>query len=395
MRTLVFFVLFVSSLFAVGSKVSHIPPVQNVFLDVEAKLCDEQCLHTLLDKGEIFSFLSRYNNMVENEELKNRFYAYQTLFRSSLQETSNVRIAMLIPQKSIRRYAISTVNSVLAYLLSKNSTFDLKVFNSIDEKEDSILEALKQIRRENFQYVIAPLTQKGAKTLLKNSQNLLVYIPTLNVNEFENLDSNVIFGGIDYKAQILKLLGYANNKISIFSDGSLLSHNLNTIIKEQVPHIYYEATINNSRISFKRLLKYNKKIDDSSIFLNTPLVKTSLIASQFRVYDKTPYILLSTQINYNPLLLTLTQYEDRKNLFIANSIGKTSPRLEQTNSLFGHNIIYDWVNYTTSVGMDYIFTHYLVPSQSREFKEEIKDNQVIYNISIYKAKRYKFVKELF
>jgi SRSO17 transposase len=395
MRTVVFFVLFVSSLFAVGSKVSHIPPVQSVFIDVEGKSCDKACLQELLDKGEVFSFLSRYNNAAEDEELQNRFYAYQTLFRSSLQETSNIRIAMLIPQKSIRRYAISTVNSVLAYLLSKNSTFDLKVFNSIDEKEDSILKTLKQIRRENFQYVIAPLTQEGAKTLLDNSKNLLVYIPTLNIHEFQNIDSNVIFGGIDYKAQILKLLAYANNKVSIFSDGSLLSRNLESMIKEQVPDIYYETTINNSRISFKRLLKYNKKIDNSSIFLNTPLVKTSLIASQFRVYDKKPYILLSTQINYNPLLLTLTQYEDRKNLFIANSIGKTSPRLEQTNSLFGHNIVYDWVNYTTSVGMDYIFTHYLAPSQNREFREEIKDNQVIYDISIYKAKRYKFVKELF
>lgn len=99
MRTVVFFVLFVSSLFAVGSKVSHIPPVQSVFIDVEGKSCDKACLQELLDKGEVFSFLSRYNNAAEDEELQNRFYAYQTLFRSSLQETSNIRIAMLIPQK--------------------------------------------------------------------------------------------------------------------------------------------------------------------------------------------------------------------------------------------------------------------------------------------------------
>lgn len=395
MRIFFCFILLISSLFASGSKVSHIPPVQNVFIDLDENLCNENCLQEYLQNGEIFSFLSKYNNLVEDENLKNQFYTYQALFRNSLYESSTIHIAMLIPQKSIRRYAISTVNSIIAYLLSKNSNFELKVFNSGDEEKDSILNALKQIKQENYQYLIAPVTQKGAVPLLENSQNLLVYIPTLNINEFESVDSNVIFGGIDYKAQIFKLLSYANDKVSIFSDGSLLSDNLTTLIKEKSPNIYYEATINNSRMSFKKLLQDNKRIDDSSIFMNTPLVKTSLIASQFRVYDKKPYVLLSTQINYNPLLLTLTQYEDRENLYIANSIGKTSPRMVETNSLFGHNIVYDWVNYATSVGMDYIFTHYLDPTQSREFHEEIDNNQIMYDISIYKAKRYKFVKELF
>lgn len=395
MRIIFCLVLLISSILASGAKVSHIPPVQNIFIDLDENICNESCLQKYLQNGEIFSFMSKYNNLVEDETLKNQFYTYQALFRNSLYESSTIHIAMLIPQKSIRRYAISTVNSVIAYLLSKNSNFELKVYNSGDEERDSILNTLKKIRQDNYQYLIAPVTQKGAIPLLENSQNLLVYIPTLNINEFKSVDSNVIFGGIDYQAQILKLLSYANNKVSIFSDGSLLSDNLSSFIKEKVPNIYYETTINNSRMSFKRLLKNNNKIDDSSIFMNTPLVKTSLIASQFRVYDKKPYVLLSTQINYNPLLLTLTQYEDRENLYIANSIGKTSPRMVETNSLFGHNIIYDWVNYATSVGMDYIFTHYLDPTQSREFHEEIDNNQIMYDISIYKAKRYKFVKKLF
>jgi SRSO17 transposase len=129
--------------------------------------------------------------------------------------------------------------------------------------------------------------------------------------------------------------------------------------------------------------------------MNTPLVKTSLIASQLRVYDIEPYALLSTQINYNPMLLTLTQYADRKEFFIANSIGKSTVNMEELNSLFGHDIVYDWVNYSTSVGIDYFYTHYFVPTASRNFNENIVENQVEYDISIVKPKRYKFEKELF
>jgi SRSO17 transposase len=307
----------------------------------------------------------------------------------------SIKVAILVPQKSIRRYAITTVNSIVAYMLSKNHDFEVSVFNSVDEEESSIKEAIEEIKRQNHQYVIAPVTIKGAQELVKYSQNLLIYIPTLHLNEFNNLNSNIIFGGIDYEEQVSRLLKYSNSKVSLFWDGSLLGENLNEIIKKQVPHIGYEQAIDNSKVNFKRIFKDNNKLNNSSIFLNTPLVRTSLIASQLRFYEREPYSLLSTQINYNPLILTLTQFEDREKLYIANSIGKTSTKLEEINALFGHNIVYDWVNYSASIGVDYIYTRHLLPTENQEFREKIEDNQVIYDISIVKPKRYKFEKELF
>lgn len=122
------------------------------------------------------------------------------------------------------------------------------------------------------------------------------------------------------------------------------------------------------------MLKNNKTLLNSSIFMNTPLVKTSLISSQLRVYKIVPYMLLSTQINYNPMLLTLTQYEDRKNFYLANSIGKTTVEMEELNSLFGHDIVYDWVNYSTSIGIDYFYTHFL---SQQQLKTSMKILQII------------------
>ncbi|DAB33964.1 MAG TPA: hypothetical protein CFH82_07795 [Sulfurospirillum sp. UBA12182] len=395
MKKFFLLVCFVSSLFAVGTKISHIPAAKTVFIDLDESVCDEACLASYLQNNEIFSFLSKYHGAVEDEEIKNRYIYFQALFRIVSDESMSIKVAILVPQKSIRRYAITTVNSIVAYMLSKNHDFEVSVFNSVDEEESSIKEAIEEIKRQNHQYVIAPVTIKGAQELVKYSQNLLIYIPTLHLNEFNNLNSNIIFGGIDYEEQVSRLLKYSNSKVSLFWDGSLLGENLNEIIKKQVPHIGYEQAIDNSKVNFKRIFKDNNKLNNSSIFLNTPLVRTSLIASQLRFYEREPYSLLSTQINYNPLILTLTQFEDREKLYIANSIGKTSTKLEEINALFGHNIVYDWVNYSASIGVDYIYTRHLLPTENQEFREKIEDNQVIYDISIVKPKRYKFEKELF
>jgi len=396
MKIILSFFVIVTCMFAKSDKLSHIPPTKSVFINVDEFTCDTECMLQLLNDGQVFSFISHYNSsMDELRSMRSEFAYYQRIFRIFEDEELSIRVAMLVPQKSIRRYASTTVNSVLAYLVSKQNSFEVKVFNSKDEKEESILRELDKIKKENFRYVIAPVTISGAKTIMKNSGDLVIYIPTVHKNIQDTNNPNILFGGINYDKQIDELLRYANGKVAYFSDGSGLSESLNKSLLEKNPKTIYNKSINSSRVSFKRMFKNNKKLNKSSIFMNTPLVKTSLIASQLRVYNIKPYALLSTQINYNPMLLTLTQYADRKEFFIANSIGKSTVNMEELNSLFGHDIVYDWVNYSTSVGIDYFYTHYFVPTASRSFKENIVENQVEYDISIVRPKRYKFEKELF
>ncbi len=394
----VILVLFIAILvvFAKSDKMSHIPPTKGVFININTLSCDVDCMNNFLNEGKIFSFISNYNSsMAELAPMQSQFSYYQRIFRVFEDEKFSIRVAMLVPQKSIRRYAATTVNSVLAYLISKQNSFEVRVFNSNNEDEESILRELENIKKENFRYVIAPVTQKGAKIIVENSDDLFFYIPTVNKNIFINSGTNIVFGGIDYESQINELLKYSNDKIAYFSDGSELSKSLSRMLIDKSDKIIYSKSINSSKISFKRMFKNNKKLNKSSIFMNTPLVKTSLISSQLRVYKIEPYALLSTQINYNPMLLTLTQYEDRKNLYIANSIGKSLVGMKELNSLFGHDIVYDWVNYSTSVGIDYFYTQYFVPTSIKNFDEDIVDQQVNYNISIMRPKRYKFEKEIF
>jgi len=396
MRLLLIMFVATTIMFAKSNKLSHIPLTKNIFLNTEASDCNATCMEHLLNEGQIFSFLSQYNeSMKELVSMRSEYKYYKRIFRIFEDEEFSIRVAMIVPQKSIRRYAATTVNAVMAYLISKQNNFEIKVFNSMDEKESSILKALNDIKNENFEYVIAPLTQEGASVVIDNADYLKVYIPTVSKSSFDDNSSNIVFGGIDYNKQIDVLLKYANDKVVYFSDGSDLSESLNNLLVDKNPRIAYNKSINSSRINFKSMFKNNKILSNSSIFMNTPLVKTSLISSQLRVYQIEPYIILSTQINYNPMLLTLTQYEDRKNFYLANSIGKATIEMEELNSLFGHDIVYDWVNYSTSIGIDYFYTRFFVPTATKNFDEDIVDNQVAYDVSIVRPKRYKFEKLLF
>ena len=388
MKFIVFILIFISTIYAKDQIPSLIPPAKNIFMNLDVEKCDRSCLIDLLEQGKIFSFLSVYKNHSEFDDIQSEYDKYSSIFH--INETGNIKtnIAMLVPEKVIRRYAISTVNSTLAYLLYKKYDFDLKVYNCVDESETSLLNALSKIRDDGYKYVLAPLTENGAKIVAQNSDGLVVYIPTVNKNIIQNSSPNIIFGGIDYNSQIQKLLIYATNKVAIFSDNSGIANELNSDVQNSAQNIIYTRQFKNSRINFKKILKWNKRLDNSSIFLNLPLVKASLFASQLRVYDRTPYNLLSTQINYNPMILTLTQYKDRQALLIANSIGKADDGITISNTLLDSDIEYNWVNYSTSIGVDLLYNNYVLQDGNRSFEEEVSNGQVQYKTSIVTPKRY-------
>ncbi len=390
MRFLFVLLISIGFIFAKSDKMSQIVPANNVIINLEEIECDINCLKQFLDEGKIFSFLAFYNENY-NEVFGNEYTYLRGVFRLGLRSDTLVRVALLIPQKSIRKYAITTVNTTLAYLMNKQNSFELKVYNTIHEDSDSIKTQMDEIKRDGFIYVIAPVTNRGVKFVIENADGLLVYIPTIHKGRVINSDSkNIFFGGIDYKKQIDELLKYANNRVAYFGDGSELSNYLNKIVEEKTPKIVYKKIFKSSKINFKRVFRRNKKLQNSSIFLNTPLVKSSLIASQLRYYSIRPYALLSTQINYNPMLLSLTQFPDRKDLYLANSIGRSEVSLQEYNSLLGHDITYDWVNYSTAVGMDYFYTNYIDSNSLSLFGKNLFNNQVEYDVSIIQPKRYKF-----
>ena len=390
----IFLSLFFISMISMAKSLylSQLPlPVADI-INLNTNECDKNCLKEYLKDGKVFSFISNYKNMTNDANLSKDYKTLKIKLNIfNTKKTNIIKIALMVPKNVIGRYTISTTNTILAYLLKKGVNFDFELFDSKDESLQNIQDTANKIESEGFRFVIAPYTYKGVKRLLSIKSDLIYYIPTINKNEIATQKTNFVFGGIDYKKQIEKLLVFTNDKIAIFADESDMGFKLSSYIQSNNDtRIIYKKIIPQKLTKFKSFLKYNKKLQGSSIFLNTPLVKTSLLASQFRFYKIRPYALFSTQINYNPLLLNLTQYEDRKNMYIANSIGKSDNTLISTNKILDNNILYDWINYSTSIGIDYIYTLYFNSEARRLFDENILNNQVNYDIKILKPTKSAF-----
>ena len=416
-------------LFAKGFMVSDIPLPQTYIQNLDPYECDTKCLNDYISHDQIFSFLAHATHKLSDDELESIRVLSNTIFNiGAYNSSAKIKIAMLLPYKKIGKYASSTTNATFAYLLSKNNPFMLKSYKIEDEAQESISVALEQIKKDGFSYVIAPLTQDGIQNLDGIDKNgIYLYIPTIYNKDVNNTDKNLLFGGIDYDAQSKLLLDEANATLVIFSgksktgrelaefqadeflstpymefnnsveyenevgvfgmmdDQNLTEQNTTTLVEKKVIKYFISRRTTN----LERYLKDNEKIIGASVMVNTPIIKSGMIMSQLTLYDVNATNVLSTQVNYNPLLLSMTQYIDRKNMIIANSIIKQNNFLIEANALLNNDIVYDWINYTTIIGIDYFFS--LITNDAREYNIDIKDNQMRYKIELLQPSFSRFI----
>ena len=137
--------------------------------------------------------------------------------------------------------------------------------------------------------------------------------------------------------------------------------------------------------NFKNIV-VDSRLRNSSIFLNVDIVKSSLIMSQLRANDIYPKFIFSTQINFDPMLMTLTQDKDREKMVLANSIEKIDNKLRDEILNFGGNINFEWVDYSTLVG-----ANYLVHGNNNLIPTKIVENQAVYTPRLFKSTEYGFV----
>ena len=302
-------------------------------------------------------------------------------------EPETLKIAIIIPSKVIGRYATSTTNAVFAYMLTKNSAYEIKTFDIQTQDKDNIAKALQNIENQGFHYAIAVLTKDGADKIISLNPQINIFIPTINKSEVSSSSSHIYFGGIDYKAQTDKLLKEAHAPLVIFKDASPISEKISEYAQSKYHNKSYTFSLDKST-NLKKQLK-NSRFKNTSFLTNTPVVKTGMIVSQITLYKVDQANVLSTQINYDPLILTMTQYNDRKDMIIANSILKDNTAITDANLMLNNDITYDWINYATTVGVDYFYNR--ITNEAREYPLPMSNNQIIYPINLVQPSYSSFV----
>jgi len=394
-----FIILFLlpAFVFANGYLISDVPLPKTYIQNLDPYPCDEACLQKYIDNGYILSFLAHATSRLKNKKQNEiRLINISILNLGSTIISKKVRIALLLPYKKIGRYASSTTNASFSYLIAKNRLFELKSYKLNSESYRDIKHVLSKIREDNFNYVIAPLTQAGADEVVRINPDINIYFPTINKQDANTISPYLFYGGIDYRAQSDLLIKEANSPLVIFYDKSTIGKKLSSYeesafkdIDKEIEKKIIKFSIPKRTTNLKRQLKNRKSIQNGSFFINTPIIKSGMILSQLTLYDVNSTNILSTQVNYDPLILSMTQYTDRKKMLIANSITEANSVLIETNLLLGNDIVYDWINYTTTVGVDYFF--HLLTNEDREYTVELSDNQMLYPIEIIRPSLSKFI----
>ena len=301
-------------------------------------------------------------------------------------------MAVVFSSSEIGKYALEATVTINTYLLYKNNNLNVVTYDIDKYKGKQLIEIFKDIKNKDISKVMLMITKSMLPELIDvdSISKFKIYLPLINSYDtaisLNTKNLELTYGAISYKKQFEKLFKYSTvESISEFYDNSSIGSVLHSYLDNN--KINYSRRINDRNGEYKYFLK-NKIFTDSTILLNTPIVKSSIILSQINALEVNTKQILSTQLNYTHYLFTLTQKPDRRKVVIANSIGKLPNDLIEYNNLLNNNIIYNWVNYSTILGVEYLISGNLDLFEG----VDIKNNQVDYLVELYRVKDNSFEK---
>ena len=292
-----------------------------------------------------------------------------------------IKVAFIYPSSLVEKYAKTSLSTISGYLSYQKADYDLTIIDSTNESYENINSAFEKAKQNGVTKVIGLFTPSAISSLDKIvTDDVKVYLPLIEKKDSLTSNENLIFGSISYEQQVKKLISYSSTNNAMFYQDTYIGNKIKRAYDASVYDTRVRKEISKTETNFKYIVN-DYKLNNSTLFLNTDLVKTSLILSQLRAYDISPSAILSTQVTYDPMLMILTQTQDREKLVVANSIDSVNNELRDEIITFGGNIVYEWVDYSTLVGINYLY----YGNNSNLVQTKIIDNEAVYNPKLYRS----------
>lgn len=328
-------------------------------------------------KTAVIPVLPNENNETNESNVSSQTNTtYEEIFVNSVKTVKpSLDVAIVIDKKLFNPYLLSIINSLNSYFIYKKVDFNLSVYD--------INETDKALKHKNI--IFYTYNTNFLNSLVNVNQNNF-YFPMINKSDTEINTTNFYFGGIDYKSQLNKLSDFIEQgNIVAINDGTLTSQKLYSLesqLFEIIPIGFHEINY--------------EDLNDSYIFLNTSPQKTVQILSDLYYKNINPKLILSTQINYSPILIALTQKEALNKLIVANSIINPPLELLDINRLLSSDIKFNWLNYSASVLCNDIYNKFSGGDQyfMNDFSLYMFNNQINFKTKLYQVV-FKAFKEIY
>ena len=277
---------------------------------------------------------------------------------------NKANIAVIINKDKFFKYIPSLMNALNAYLIQKNIDYNITLYD-IDQN-------ISNITSNDIIYVSTNVDKLNE---LKE-YNKTFYFPLINKNETNITAKNFYFGAINYKTQINTLSQFIDDKTDIITDKTLTANKL----------LYYEKNLTfiNNIYQFPNI--YYKDLNNSFVFFNTSSGKTAQVLSRITQKEIDTKLLLAPQIDFSPLIISLTQPKDIEKLIIANSIINPPLFINEYANLINSDIKYNYLNYASAVLLNKAYNkqNNLDEFYMSDFNIYIFDNQVNYKTKLYR-----------
>lgn len=363
---------------------SPIPPAKEFWINLNPAKCDESCLKKLLNDDMLASFIAIYEEQdISNPELKR---AYWTIRLGASQ--NGAQIAVLLAD-SLKSYSKAIATAIEAYIASHDESLSAHFIRCKNEGE--LTSALNEARSKGASIFIVPTKELGLNLIaseLKSGE--IAYIPTLSQTHVKS-EGHIIFGGIEYQAQIALLSRFIDSKVAIFSDESELASKLEDMIRQNGINIASKTIINSSENGAQMLEKRANALNGANIFLNLPLIKSAFAINYLPKFEIKPARLLSTQVGFNPQIFSLISPLARGEMLVTSSLDRLSDELLSAGALLGINSWHNWVSYSAVLGFERLSERYVEVLDKRDFSEEIAGAKVLYKPKVYRLSNADFI----
>jgi hypothetical protein len=314
------------------------------------------------------------------KQIKKEVKPINIIPKEIIKEKTN--IAIVYSSNSLGKYLIKISDISSLYMLNTKEDFSLKY---IDINNKNLMSVLDTLKDDNISNVMIYIEKNNLEELLsyEDLEFFDIYLPL--INNKQNQYKNIVFGGIDYDEQLKLIKSIAHSHIIEVYDNNKRNKKLHNILDKSDVTSYL---LSGKYPNYKKFLEKHPLIKDSTLILNLNIVKSSILLSQITANEDLNITqAISVQNNYTPLLFVLTQVADTKKLVIANSITHMNKRIHDLNKLNTNNLKYNWVNYSTILGLEYL--KYKKDILFGEVK--IVNNQINYKTKLYKTKKKSFV----
>ena len=346
MKRLFLLLLSASLLLASGKYLSSIALPKIKFIDLSTYECDDSCLQNYLQNEQYFSFLARLDPQ-KAKEFAPQYARLAKLFRlEPLVPPTSLTIDLVAHQR-LRSLTTKLSKALLAYLLAQDADFELHTIIVPDDQSLS-----SAISPRHFSIVVATIHDRDDIASFPPSGT--IFIPTLHRSIVPNAGSNILFGGIDYNAQLASLAPFMGESVAIFYlvDSPLSQAITDAFVQSNSSRVIRTYGLHIADKSAARFIRGNGFLRHASVLFNTPFIKPAMIASQLNYYNIQPPSKFSTQINLNEKFFAMLQPDVRRNFYFASIIDPLPARLDGFAALVGERLDFDWVGFATISGID-------------------------------------------